>query len=242
VTSTTVTSAFAGGRDRRSAKSAFVRTDRDRTTDDDLQVRPTVLVHAPDALERVAVQTILSAHRRFAVVFGTGHGSQGRFTARPPDVLVWVGEPRSARPAIRPAMQAKTLIVLRDIAAASAVMSLRQGARGLTCLSCHLDQLAHAVESISTGQGWLAPCLAKVVADHLAGRARLRASDSFGLTARELLVLRSIASGAANEEVAMRLGIDVRTVKFHASNIYRKLGARHRAEAVAIAYQLGLAA
>jgi DNA-binding NarL/FixJ family response regulator len=176
-------------------------------------------------------------------VFGTAESVGSRGSARwPPDVLVWVGGPRRSGPPAEPVPQQKTLMVLREISAASAVMCLRQGANGLACLRCHLDQLPQAVDAINTGEGWLAPCMAKVVADHLAGRAWLLESDSHGLTARELLVLRSIATGANTGEVAARLGIDIRTVKFHASNIYRKLGARHRAEAVAIAYRLGLAA
>jgi DNA-binding NarL/FixJ family response regulator len=51
-----------------------------------------------------------------------------------------------------------------------------------------------------------------------------------------------MANGATNAEVAGELRLDVRTVKHHASSIFRKLGARNRAEAVALAYRLGLVA
>src|SRR5215472_18621948 len=182
--------------------------------------QPTVLIDCACALERIAMEAIFAAQRRFFMVFGTVETAGSRGSASwLPDVLVWVGDPHVAKPPAGPGGQPKTLIVLRDITAASAVLSLRQGAHGLACMRCHLDQLPQAVDAIMTGQGWLAPCLAKVVADHLAGRARLPESESRGLTARELLVLRFIASGANTEEVAARLGIDIRTVKFHASNI-----------------------
>ncbi len=199
-----------------------------------------VVIYAPTAVERIAVESILSRQDRFWVcVRSAQHDRLARAAQHGADVVVWVGcgfSPCSG------AAGAKTLVVLRDVTATAAVSSLRSGAAGLTCLGCHLDELPHAVDAIAAGTGWLAPCLAKIVADHLAGRSRIDASESGSLTARELLVLRSIACGADNTQVADDLGIDVRTVRFHASNIYRKLGARHRAEAVAMAYRLGLAA
>jgi DNA-binding NarL/FixJ family response regulator len=201
--------------------------------------KPRVLVHAPSAIERTAVAAVLSSTQRFALVFGTGGEADA---ARPaPAVLVWVGGPyRGAAPS-RAAAGLRRVMVLRETSPAAAVMALRQGAAGLACMSCHLGELPITIDAVLAGHGWLSPCLAKAVADHLAGRARLAQSDSCGLTARELSVLGSLAAGADNEEVAEDLGIDIRTVKFHVSNIYRKLGVRHRAEAVAMAFRLGLA-
>jgi DNA-binding NarL/FixJ family response regulator len=205
--------------------------------------RARIMIHAPQAVERLAVQAILSRQPRFDLSFGSRLPGNATQQLQPPALLVWVGCGLSLQPLAGPPRPwPRTLVVLREINAIAAVSSLRSGAAGLTCLGCHLDELPQAVDAIAAGQGWLAPCLAKGVADHLAGRARMRESDSCGLTARELRVLQSIAAGADNIEVADDLGIDVRTVKFHASNIYRKLGARHRAEAVALAYRLGLTA
>jgi DNA-binding NarL/FixJ family response regulator len=66
--------------------------------------------------------------------------------------------------------------------------------------------------------------------------------DGYGLTPREALILKHIANGATNAEVATEVRLDIRTVKHHASSVFRKLGARNRAEAVALAYRLGLVA
>jgi DNA-binding CsgD family transcriptional regulator len=60
------------------------------------------------------------------------------------------------------------------------------------------------------------------------------------LTARELAVLRLVARGLANKEIAVALGITPKTAMHHTSAIYRKLGVRGRTEAVAMAHQLGL--
>jgi DNA-binding NarL/FixJ family response regulator len=203
-----------------------------------------IVIHAPTAVERVAVESILSRELRFSISVRSGqHGWTVGAAYRKADVLVWVGDGFSQAPrADETAWLPRTLVVLRDVTATAAVSSLRSGAAGLTCLGCHLNELPQAVDAIRAGDGWLAPCAAKTVADHLAGRSRMQACESGSLTARELVILRSIACGADNSEVAGNLGIDVRTVRFHASNIYRKLGARRRAEAVAIAYRLGLIA
>jgi DNA-binding NarL/FixJ family response regulator len=202
-----------------------------------------IMIHAPGAVERIAVESILSRERRFSISVRLMTQTQDRPAGtanRDADVVVWVGSGFSQGLSAIPAP--RILVVLRAVTATAAVSSLRAGAAGLTCLGCHLDQLPQAVDAIRFGQGWLAPCMARVVADHLAGRSRMQAAEYGSLTARELLVLRSIACGANNFKIAGDLGIDVRTVRFHASNIYRKLGARHRAEAVAMAYRLGIIA
>ena len=61
------------------------------------------------------------------------------------------------------------------------------------------------------------------------------------VTARELDVLRLLAAGDSNAEIAGRLGITVHTVERHAANLYRKIGARGRADATAYALRRGLA-
>jgi DNA-binding NarL/FixJ family response regulator len=60
------------------------------------------------------------------------------------------------------------------------------------------------------------------------------------LTPRELDVLRALAVGLQNKEIAARLGMSERTVKFHVGSIFRKLGAGNRTEAVTLAMQRGL--
>jgi DNA-binding CsgD family transcriptional regulator len=70
------------------------------------------------------------------------------------------------------------------------------------------------------------------------GRAALR---SDGLSRRELEVLRLVAGGESNAQIARRLGLSTHTVERHVSNLYRKIGARGRADATAYALRSGLA-
>lgn len=62
-----------------------------------------------------------------------------------------------------------------------------------------------------------------------------------GLSEREVTILRTLAMGRSNDEIAQELWITRQTVKFHLTNIYRKLDVRNRADAVRKAYELGLA-
>ena len=74
----------------------------------------------------------------------------------------------------------------------------------------------------------------------LAGDRRPTKPDASGLTPRELEVLRLVAGGETNAEIAHRLGLSVHTVERHAANLYRKIGARGRADATAYAVRRGL--
>lgn len=61
-----------------------------------------------------------------------------------------------------------------------------------------------------------------------------------GLTERETSILKALARGLSNEEIAKELWVTQQTVKFHLTNIYRKLGVKNRTEATRLAYQQGL--
>jgi DNA-binding CsgD family transcriptional regulator/pimeloyl-ACP methyl ester carboxylesterase len=85
---------------------------------------------------------------------------------------------------------------------------------------------------------------ADLILDFLTDTARERApklaTDPSGLTPRELEVLRLVAGGGTNSEIALELGLSVHTVERHAANLYRKVGARGRADATAYAVRRGL--
>jgi len=74
----------------------------------------------------------------------------------------------------------------------------------------------------------------------LAGRAKDSAQQEAGLSKRELSILDVLQSGASNQEIAKQLFLAEQTVKFHLTNIYRKLGVSTRTEAVHHAYEQGL--
>jgi DNA-binding NarL/FixJ family response regulator len=205
-----------------------------------------VLVQASDNLLRVAAKALLASEPDLTVsdasVAPTKPITAGGDPFDPPDVVV-CGEcdvsavlaAMTTATAVRPPIVALLPAPTYDLIG----KALRSGAAGLQCVTCHLSELPAAVIAIGHGaQAWFAPCIAACIAAHLSGRGPR--ADDHGLTPREALILELMASGATNADIADQLHLDVRTVKHHISSIFRKLGARNRSEAVALAYRLGL--
>jgi DNA-binding NarL/FixJ family response regulator len=99
------------------------------------------------------------------------------------------------------------------------------GAKGYLLKGAPLADIARAIAAVAAGESYVDPR----VASFLTGR------DTPRLTAREREVLRLVAAGDASKAIAKTLGISERTVKFHITSIFNKLGADNRARAVAIA-------
>ena len=113
------------------------------------------------------------------------------------------------------------------------VSAVQAGAQGYLLKGAPREEVFQAVRVVHAGGSLLQP----VVASKLLRQV----SDGFEpLTPRELEVLGLVAQGLPNKEIAARLTITVRTVKFYVSSILAKLGAGNRTEAVAIAAQRGL--
>jgi two-component system, NarL family, response regulator NreC len=109
--------------------------------------------------------------------------------------------------------------------------AMRGGARGYVLKEAEDSELLQAVRTVATGATYLAP--------ELGGRLLAAASDS-ELTERELEILRMIALGHTNAEMAEGLYLSRRTIETHRANIHRKLGTDSRAELVRHALELGL--
>jgi len=116
---------------------------------------------------------------------------------------------------------------------------LQAGAKGYLLKDAPPQQLFEGIEAVARGQSLLPPEIAAklVRVIHRGGSTRPEPTES--LTDRETEILRLIASGAANKEIAAALGISENTVKTHISNLFQKLGARDRTEAVTKALTRG---
>lgn len=117
--------------------------------------------------------------------------------------------------------------------------ALRAGAKGYLLKGAPRREIFHAVRVVHAGGSLLQP----IVASKLLRQVSHEPATILGvetLTPRELEVLRLLAKGLENKEIAGELIITQRTVKYHVSSILGKLGAGNRTEAVAIAAQQGL--
>jgi DNA-binding NarL/FixJ family response regulator len=119
------------------------------------------------------------------------------------------------------------------------VGAVQAGAQGYLLKGAPREELFKAIRVVSEGGSLLQP----VVASKLLNHVRAHKDDEpelEPLTEREMEVLRLLAQGKSNKEIALGLTISERTVKFHVSSIMGKLGAGNRTEAVTIAAGRGL--
>ena len=118
------------------------------------------------------------------------------------------------------------------------VAAVEAGAAGYLLKGAPRAEVFSAVRVVAAGGSLLAPIAASAVLRRVRGEPSARSHPN--LTTREQAVLEHLARGLANKQIAARLGITERTVKFHVSAVFTKLGAANRTEAVTRAAQLGL--
>jgi DNA-binding NarL/FixJ family response regulator len=120
--------------------------------------------------------------------------------------------------------------------------ALRAGASGFLLKNAPPEQLVEAVRTVAAGDALLAPAITKRVIGDYARRGVRRPGDERLelLTERELEVLRRLATGKSNAELAAELYLGEGTIKTHVSHLLAKLGLRDRVQAVVFAYESGL--
>jgi DNA-binding NarL/FixJ family response regulator len=121
--------------------------------------------------------------------------------------------------------------------------ALRAGASGFLLKDVTAEQLIDAVRIIAAGEGLLAPTITRRLISEFAHRPTAPTEPPAALeelTPRETDVLRLLAAGLSNAEIATRLVVTEETVKTHVSRILSKLSLRDRTQAVITAYESGL--
>jgi DNA-binding NarL/FixJ family response regulator len=121
--------------------------------------------------------------------------------------------------------------------------ALRAGAAGFLLKTTAPDRLVAGIELVAAGEALLAPSLTRrLIEEHVRGPEPTAGTppELSALTAREVDVLRLVARGLTNDDIAGRLGVSPVTVKTHVNRILAKLGADTRAQAVVRAYECGL--
>jgi DNA-binding NarL/FixJ family response regulator len=123
----------------------------------------------------------------------------------------------------------------------SVFAAVRAGARGYLLKGARRDEILRSLEAVGAGDVIFGPGIAERMMTYFRGvRARPTAEIFPQLTDREREVLARISDGHDNATIARELGLSVKTVRNHASNIFAKLQVAHRAQAIVLAREAGL--
>ncbi|SEG91633.1 DNA-binding response regulator, NarL/FixJ family, contains REC and HTH domains [Nonomuraea solani] len=211
----------------------------------------TVLVADDQAMIRAGFAALLSAQPDLRVAGEAADGLEAVAMARelrPDVVLMDVRMPNldglEATRRITEAGRATKVVILTTFDIDDYVYAaLRGGASGFLLKDAPPADLITAVRVVAGGEGLLAPSVTRRLIEEFAARRPVDEREALrlnALTARELDVLRLVAAGLANAEIAGELTIAAETVKSHVGRIFTKLGLRDRAQAVVLAYESGL--
>ena len=210
-----------------------------------------VLLADDHELVRGGLKAILGAQEDIEVVGEAGDGAEAVEVAirlRPDVVLMDIRMPRldgiEATRRLNAYPGAPRVLVLTTFDLDEYVYeALRAGAAGFLLKDAPPGQLAEAVRTAAAGDQLLAPAVTRRLVERFVKRpppdtARQQRFEE--LTEREVEVLRHVARGLSNAEIAERLFLSEATVKTHLTRILSKLGLRDRVQAVVLAYESGL--
>lgn len=203
-----------------------------------------------EAMVRAGLRMLLDHQPDVSVVGEAADGVEARAVVRetaPDVVLMDVRMPRSdgieAARHILAESAAKVVILTTFDEDEAVAQALRAGVSGFLLKMAPPEQLVHAVRTVAAGQALLDPAVTlRVIESYAAApkpdpRAAQRLTT---LTAREVDVLRLVAQGRSNAEIAADLYLGEATVKTYLSRMLMKLDLRDRVQAVAFAYESGL--
>ncbi|WP_420000295.1 response regulator transcription factor [Streptomyces boninensis] len=200
-----------------------------------------------EQMVRTALRAILGAEPDMVVVGEAATGAEAVSVTReltPDIVLMDVRMPdvdgiRATEQILARMAQPPRIVVVTTFENDSYVYdALRAGASGFLLKRSGADDLVDAVRLVARADALLFPAAIRALADQ---HARERRADGLRakLTDREAEVLRHMAAGLTNAEIATRLGVGQATVKTHVAALLAKLGARDRTQAVIVAYETG---
>ena len=210
-----------------------------------------VLLADDQAMVRAGFRMILESDPGIGVVGEAADGEQATASARRlrPDVVLMDiqmpggdGLEATRRITADPELHSRVVILTTFERDEYVFEALQAGASGFLLTNAPPEELLHAVRVVADGDALLAPSVTRRIIEQF---VHPRANPELGarlesLTHRELEVLKRLASGRSNAELAAELFVSEGTIKTHVSSLLSKLGLRDRVQAVVLAYESGL--
>jgi DNA-binding NarL/FixJ family response regulator len=209
-----------------------------------------ILIADDQSLVRAGFRLVLENHPDLEVVGEASNGEEavhGTGRLEPDVVLMDIRMPQldgiQATARITKAHAARVLVLTTYDLDEYVYDALQAGASGFLLKDTPPEQLADGIRQVANGEALLAPTVTRRLIEEFARIGRTRATrppELDELTPRELEVLRLLARGLSNAEIAGELVLGETTVKTHVTHVLQKLGLRDRVQAVVLAYESGL--
>lgn len=206
-----------------------------------------VLVVDDQTLFRTGLTSLLSQDERVEVVGQAVDGADAIKQAvklKPDIVLMDIKMPNldgieATRQIIEQVPGVKVLMLTTFETDSQVIQALKAGASGYVLKDSSVAAIISSISAVLTGERVMASVVANRVLEMLTGTATPKEFYD-GLTNREIEILKLLANGMANKQIAFRLKISEKTVRNHVSNMYEKLGIYDRSQAVLYAVRKGL--
>jgi DNA-binding NarL/FixJ family response regulator len=208
-----------------------------------------VLVADDQELVRTAFTVMLSSQPDIDVVAEAGNGLQAVDLSRQvrPDVAIMdirmpsMDGVEATRRIASSGIPTRVLVLTTFDLDEYVYSALRAGASGFLLKDASAERLLRAVRQVAAGEtSWAPSVMDRLLSTYLRGPDPGAVEAVRSLTDREREVLRGVAAGLSNDQVARKLHLSVTTVKTHLARVFTKVGARDRAQAVVVAYESGL--
>ena len=200
--------------------------------------RPFVLVVDDSRLYREGLVSLLTKSSGLGSVQGVADLEAADKSGPPPDVVLLNMASHDALGRLSRLSgqypRAAVVVIGVDGSEDEVLACAEAGAAGYLVRSDSFDRLVTLIRSVLAGETLAAPSITRALMRRVGSLAAVRGPRVPVLTAREDQILALVEAGLSNQEIADRLGIELRTAKNHLHNIFAKLGVRRRGEAVAV--------
>ncbi len=209
-----------------------------------------ILLADDHALFRQGLRTLLEAEPGFRVIGEAGNGREALRAAlatRPDVILMDIQMPeldgvQATQEILREFPEARVIMLTMYRQDAYVFEAVKAGARGYLLKDAQAEELIDAIRRVHQGEVLLDGELAEqIIQDFRAKREAPAAAPAAELTEREVQILRLLAQGATNQEIADELGLSEKTVRNRLSEIFAKLHLNNRTQAALYAIREGLA-